>query len=157
MRNENHSNNTATYVDNSCDHSHAGRIDLKRLNVDLDADHSDGECSARSFSTSGVSSLLPRSWALGPKSVYNKNSCLARDISISPSESTVDLSHTKSPLVSHDCLPNRFSKRRRIFNLDSVHKSRDLTLNNHQKPVYGGASGSRSIRDMFKVIFFKSL
>ncbi|CAH8869483.1 unnamed protein product [Trichobilharzia szidati] len=129
--------------------------------VDLDAtDHSESDFSLRSFSTSGVSSLMPRSWLPGPKPeqkqgttvftprLYSNHSC-----------ATTNGCHTlkndacEEPLLlntSWDYSGSTFPtpKRQKLSATSSL--SPACTYRPRMGTTYGGAASCRSVRELFQ-------
>ncbi|CAH8653060.1 unnamed protein product [Heterobilharzia americana] len=123
-------------------------------NVDLDAaDNSESEFSLRSFSTSGVSSLMPRSWGLGSKT-EKKVSTPSRLFSDIPEacslvrtnhcDQVTSLSPGDHP-KTNSCPPR---KRQRLTPASS--HSPPFSYRPRIGTTYGGAASCRTARELFE-------
>ncbi|CAH8295026.1 unnamed protein product, partial [Schistosoma turkestanicum] len=128
-------------------------------NVDLDAtDKSESECSLHSFSTSGVSSLMPKSWLLGYRKDQSKS--LSNRTGFC-SESHTNIRNVSSP-VKTDYRKQSTSCQNSLSDLMYCHhpapKRQRLSTASNRSPyscqprfgtTYGGAASCHSARELF--------
>ncbi|CAH8291357.1 unnamed protein product [Schistosoma rodhaini] len=134
---------------------------LRYANVDLDAaDKSESECSLHSFSTSGVSSLMPKSWVLGCKNGQSRSTALRKELCSDSYMNTykvcdsVEVTCCK-PSPSWQTSRNDFKtcpyplpKRQRLSTTTNLSPS--FTCRSRLGTIYGGAASCRNARELFE-------
>nr|CAX74719.1 Nuclear pore complex protein Nup153 [Schistosoma japonicum] len=129
-------------------------------NVDLDAtDKSESECSLRSFSTSGVSSLMPKSWLSRSEVVQNKSTVqrtkLCSNSHIVPPEACNSIKANYCKQISSwegfwddpKSCPCPAPKRQRLSSSSSL--SPGYLNRPRLGTTYGGAASCRNARELF--------
>lgn len=133
---------------------------LRYTNVDLDAtDKSESECSLHSFSTSGVSSLMPKSWVLGCKNGQSRSTAQRMELCSDSYTNTVcNPLKTTCCKQSPSCQTSRsdfktypypLPKRQRLSTTPNLSPS--STWRSRLGTTYGGAASCRNARELFEV------
>ncbi|CAI2736674.1 unnamed protein product [Schistosoma spindalis] len=131
---------------------------LRYTNVDLDAtDKSESECSLHSFSTSGVSSLMPKSWVLGCKSGQSRSTAQRMELCSDSYMNTVCNPIKTCCKQSPSCqisrndfktYPYPLPKRQRLSTIPNLSPS--STWRSRLGTTYGGAASCRNARELFE-------
>ncbi|CAH8640797.1 unnamed protein product [Schistosoma guineensis] len=133
---------------------------LRYTNVDLDAtDKSESECSLHSFSTSGVSSLMPKSWVLGCKNGQSRFTAQRMELCSDSYTNTVVCNPLKTTCFkqSPSCQTSRsdfktypypLPKRQRLSTTPNLSPS--STWRSRLGTTYGGAASCRNARELFE-------
>ncbi|CAH8657076.1 unnamed protein product [Schistosoma bovis] len=133
---------------------------LRYTNVDLDAtDKSESECSLHSFSTSGVSSLMPKSWVLGCKNGQSRSTAQRMELCSDSYTNTAVCNPLKTTCCkqSPSCQTSRsdfktypypLPKRQRLSTTPNLSPS--STWRSRLGTTYGGAASCRNARELFE-------